>query len=168
MWRNFHNFSEYSPQMWWNFLVAKIPCGKISSGKLLWRKILWRNLVWRIILLPNNHFITYKPYLVKVTTKGGGGQNTQKFDHVVYGWPITYVCTIRFDHLTLHHRESLCVSDFYFIHNSLIVELWSLVKMYHLYLVSLGVIWNDWSSQSGKITRMFLYRSWHPHWFVDT
>ena len=22
-----------------------------------------------------------------MTTKGGGGQNTQNFDHVVYGWP---------------------------------------------------------------------------------
>ena len=31
-----------------------------------------------------------KSYLVKVTTKGGGGvKNTQKIDHVVYGWPLT-------------------------------------------------------------------------------
>ena len=30
----------------------------------------------------------HKPYLVKVTMKGEGGKNTQKFDHVVYGWPL--------------------------------------------------------------------------------
>ena len=29
--------------------------------------------------------LLHKPYLVKVTTKGV--KNTQKFDHVVYGWP---------------------------------------------------------------------------------
>ena len=30
--------------------------------------------------------LLHKPYLVKVTTKGGGeSKNTQKFDHVVYG-----------------------------------------------------------------------------------
>ena len=28
--------------------------------------------------------LTHKPYLVKVTTKGGGVKNTQYFDHVVY------------------------------------------------------------------------------------
>ena len=30
-------------------------------------------------------FLLHKPYLVKVTTKGEGVKNTQKFDHVVYG-----------------------------------------------------------------------------------
>ena len=29
-----------------------------------------------------------KPYIVKVYTKGEGRQNPQKFDHVVYGWPL--------------------------------------------------------------------------------
>ena len=33
--------------------------------------------------------LLHKHYLVKVTTKGEGGQNTQKFDHAVYGWPHT-------------------------------------------------------------------------------
>ena len=32
--------------------------------------------------------LLHKPYLVKVTTKGKGVQNTQKIDHVVYGWPL--------------------------------------------------------------------------------
>ena len=33
--------------------------------------------------------LLHKPYLVKVSTKGGGVvKNTQKFDHVVYGWPL--------------------------------------------------------------------------------
>ena len=30
----------------------------------------------------------YKPYLVKVTTKGGGGQKYPKNYLVVYGWPL--------------------------------------------------------------------------------
>ena len=30
----------------------------------------------------------HKPYLVKVTTKGEGVKNTQKFDHVVYKSPL--------------------------------------------------------------------------------
>lgn len=29
--------------------------------------------------------LLHTPYLIKVTTKGGEGQNTQKIDHVVYG-----------------------------------------------------------------------------------
>ena len=36
--------------------------------------------------------LLHKPYLVKVITKGGGGQNAQKFDHVVYGWPLDLKC----------------------------------------------------------------------------
>ena len=37
--------------------------------------------------------LLHKPYLVKVTTKGGGGGSkiSKKFDHVVYGWPIRYL-----------------------------------------------------------------------------
>ena len=33
--------------------------------------------------------LLHRPYLIKVTTKEvGGSQNNQKFDHVVYGWPL--------------------------------------------------------------------------------
>ena len=39
--------------------------------------------------------LLHKSYLVKVTTNGGGGvKNTQKCDHVVYGWPPSKPCTI--------------------------------------------------------------------------
>ena len=34
--------------------------------------------------------LLHKPYLIKVTTKGEGVKNTQKIDHVVYGWPLTF------------------------------------------------------------------------------
>ena len=30
--------------------------------------------------------LLHKSYLVKMPTKAGRGQNTQKFEHVVYGW----------------------------------------------------------------------------------
>ena len=49
--------------------------------------------------------LLHKSYLVKVTTKGEGSQNTQKFDHVIYGCPhVLYVASVAW-----HTRQMVMV-----------------------------------------------------------
>ena len=81
-----------------------------SNMKFIWTRSLGEKKPEGVIYKPRGQLrgrvvsqmiiLLHKPYLVKVTTKGRGGvKNTQNFDHVVYGWPLSA------NYTNWHHTE---------------------------------------------------------------